>query len=118
VLGDVLTCSRANQFADVEIPEWDWHDHGPSQTKPQIAAACGYRETFTCADGTAFARALKHCFQVSGPTFITCKINRQMTEPLPRVTSAYSPEENLRRVQAAISAVRSLPAVAQVEIAG
>jgi phosphonopyruvate decarboxylase len=82
----------------------------------QVAAACGYREAFTCLDGSTFARALKHCLRVRGPTFITCKINSQMTEPLPRVTSAYSPEENLRRVQTAISAVRSLPAVAQVEI--
>ena len=83
----------------------------------QIAAACGYRETFTCGDSDAFAGALKHCFQASGPTFITCKINSQMTESLPRVTSAYSPEENLRRVQAAINAVRARPAVAQIEIA-
>jgi phosphonopyruvate decarboxylase len=83
----------------------------------QVAAACGYRETFACADRNAFARALEHCFQASGPTFITCKINSQMAEPLPRVTSAYSPEENLRRVKIAINAVQSRPAVAQIELA-
>jgi hypothetical protein len=47
--------------------------------------------------------------------FITCKINSQLTEPLPRVTSSYSPEENLKRVCSAINATRSRPAVAQVE---
>jgi phosphonopyruvate decarboxylase len=81
----------------------------------QVAAACGYRETFTCPDADAFGRALRHCFQRSGPAFITCKINSQMTEPLPRVTAAYSPEENLKRVCSAINAARSRPAVAQVE---
>ena len=81
----------------------------------QVAAACGYRETFTCLDSNAFGRALKRCFQRSGPAFITCKINSQLTEPLPRVTSSYSPEENLRRVCSAINATRSRPAVAQVE---
>jgi phosphonopyruvate decarboxylase len=81
----------------------------------QVAAACGYRETFMCLDGNAFGRALKQCFQRSGPAFITCKINSQLTEPLPRVTSSYSPEENLKRVCSAINATRSRPAVAQVE---
>ena len=83
----------------------------------QVAAACGYREAFTCLDDTTFARALMHCFQIRGPTFIVCKINSSMTTMPPRVTSAYSPEENLRRVQAAIGAVRSPPAVVRVEIA-
>ena len=81
----------------------------------QVAAACGFRETFTCADTNAFARALTHCFQASGPTFITCKINSQMTVPLLRVTSAYSPEENLRRVRSAINTAHSRPAVMQIE---
>jgi len=83
----------------------------------QVAAACGYREAFTCLDGSTFARALRRCRQIRGPAFITCKINSTSGEPLPRVTSAYSPEENLRRVQTSIITVRSLPAVAQVEIA-
>jgi phosphonopyruvate decarboxylase len=81
----------------------------------QVAAACGYRETFMCRDADAFGRALRHCFQRSGPAFITCKINSQMTEPLPRVTSSYTPEENLRRVRSAIDVVRLRPSIAQIE---
>ncbi len=81
----------------------------------QVAAACGYRETFLCRDAEAFGRALRHCFQRSGPAFITCKINSQSTGPLPRVTSSYTPEENLRRVRNAIDVVRSRSSIAQIE---
>ncbi|MGA7806672.1 phosphonopyruvate decarboxylase [Bradyrhizobium sp.] len=83
----------------------------------RAAAACGYRETFTCLDSSALGGALKHCFQASGPTFIACKINSEPSEPLPRVTTAYTPEENLDRVQRAINATRARPAALQVETA-
>jgi phosphonopyruvate decarboxylase len=71
----------------------------------QVAKACGYREAFVCGDVAAFDRALQQCAARSGPIFVTCKINSLHPTPLPRVTSRYTPEENLQRVRAAIQAL-------------
>jgi phosphonopyruvate decarboxylase len=71
----------------------------------RVARACGYRDAHVAFEPRGFSAALRSCFGQAGPTLAVAKINSRHAD-LPRVTSRYSPEENLRHVRAAVEAAR------------
>jgi len=82
-----------------------------------VAAACRYRNATVCATAAALRDAIRWCAE-AGPTFILCKTNSIYSDPLPRVTTRYTPAQNLRQVRALARASRTTPAAAALESAG
>ncbi|WP_082885058.1 thiamine pyrophosphate-dependent enzyme [Bradyrhizobium stylosanthis] len=56
-----------------------------------VASACGYRATALCKRSDHVIAVTQQCLRTRGPHFVVCKVNRQHSSPLPRVTSRYSP---------------------------
>ena len=82
-----------------------------------VAAACRYRNATVCATAAALRDAISWCAE-AGPTFILCKTNSIYSDPLPRVTTRYTPAQNLRQVRALARASRTTPAAAALEFGG
>ncbi len=72
----------------------------PAVSFAGVAAACNYRRVYRARTAAEYSRSLQEAFTRKGPQFIRLKIKPGSPSELPR--PPFTPEENFRRLAAAI----------------